>query len=106
MSSDMDRERAMANRDAVIAFLGEKLGCGFDSRDESELRDGLGIRFFAPGRKDFGQLHIRPEPLEDTESPEVLVQFLRDELVPSFLQEGKFVSVKYDNQDNLDLDVT
>ena len=102
----MDRERTQANRDAVVAFLGEKLGCEIDSRDEIELRDGLGIRFFARARKDFGQLHIRPEPLEDTQAPGTLVQFLRDELVPSFLHEGKFVSVKYDTNGDLDLDVT
>jgi hypothetical protein len=47
-----------------------------------------------------------PEPLEDTEAPETLIQFLRDELVPFFLHEGKFVSVKYDKNGNLDLDVT
>ena len=100
MVADLDRKRTEAARTAVSTFLTEQLDCRIETRDET------GIRFFARENRNFGKLHISEEALEDAESPEALIQFVRDELVVEFLREGKSVSIKHDAHGSLDLDVT
>ena len=86
MTSEIDRERTVANRDAVVQLLESKLRCEITTREDPLA----GIYFNAMG---FGRLQIGENLLADTDKPEDLIERLKQDKVVESLMKGIFVGV-------------